>query len=100
VTSDPRGRLFAWLHRHPSEADALRDVPPEVLGQLWADAWREGGWQAIHDSTEVGGLLERASQRMEWLIDLYRAAEVEREVEDGSAYYASDDAEELESLAF
>lgn len=96
MSSDPRGRLFAWLARHRSESEALRDVPPDVVSHLWASAWREGGWAATHGTSELAGLITR----MEELIHLYRAAEVEREAEEGSAYYASDDAEELESLPF
>jgi hypothetical protein len=92
-----RRTYFAWLHRHPSEAASLRDVPPEVLSRLWLDAWQAGSWDAIKRNTDLGLSLAQIVQRLEELADMYRTAEVEREVEDGSAYYSS---EELESLPF
>jgi hypothetical protein len=85
--SNSRGRLFAWLSRHPSEAEALRDVPADVLSTLWADAWQEGGWAAIHDTSELSGLVARLQD----VIDLYRTAEIDREVERSSVYWATAD---------
>ena len=95
--TEPRGRLFAWLSRHPSEAGSLRDVPAEVLGTLWADAWQEGGWAAIHDTSELSGLMARLQD----LIDLYRSAEIDREVERPSVYWATEEPDpDLEPLPF
>jgi hypothetical protein len=84
---DQRKAYFVWLARHKSEAEALRDVPPEVLSTLWADAWHDGGWAAISMSTELAGLVER----LEAVINLYRTAEIEREAEDGSTYWRTDE---------
>ena len=89
--SDPHKAFFVWLARHKAEAEALRDVPPEVLGTLWSDAWRDGGWAALHDSSELAGMVDR----MEELIDLYRSAEVDREAERVSVYWNSDEQEAL-----
>ena len=94
MSGDPRKAFFVWLARHKSEADALRDVPPDVLSTLWADAWRDGGWAAIHDTSDLAGLV----QRLEELIALYRNAEVDREAERVSVYWSSE--RELEELPF
>jgi hypothetical protein len=95
--TDARGRLYAWLHRHPSEAEALEDVPAEVLSTLWADAWQEGGWAAIRDTSELSGLV----QRLQDLIDLYQSAEITREVERPSVYWSTDKSDaDLEPLPF
>jgi hypothetical protein len=89
VSSDPRGRLFAWLARHPSEAGALRDVPPEVLSRLWLDAWQAGSWDAIKRNTDLGLSLAQIVQRLEELAEVYRTADIEREAEESSAYWPS-----------
>jgi hypothetical protein len=92
-----RRTYFAWLHRHPSEAASLRDVPPEVLSRLWLDAWQAGSWDAIKRNTDLGLSLAQIVQRLEELADLYRTADIEREAESSSVYWH---AEELESLPF
>jgi hypothetical protein len=83
-----RKGFFVWLADHHAEARELADVPPEVLGTLWADAWRQGAWHALHDSAELSGLVTR----MEELIDLYRHAELDRDFsqEPASVYWRSE----------
>jgi len=78
--TQPRGRLFAWLARHPSEAESLKDVPPDVLGTLWADAWREGGRQTVHDTQQWGqiiGQLQTVIAGAEQLVSVLHDAELE-----------------------
>jgi hypothetical protein len=84
-----RKSYFVWLAQHPSEAAALSDVPPDVISRLWADAWRDGGWDAIHRTSELGGLVAR----LEELISVYRTAAIERELERSSAYWRTEAAE-------
>jgi hypothetical protein len=93
--TEPSKAFFVWLARHPSEREALRDVPPEVLGTLWSDAWRDGGWAAIHDTSELSGMVDR----LEELIGLYRTAEVDREAERASVYWHTEP-EDQEALPF
>jgi len=45
--SDP---YFRWLHYHPAEAEALRDVPGAVVSALWAAAVKEGRREALQAS--------------------------------------------------
>ena len=82
-----RKEYFRWLARHPSEAALLHDVPPEVLGRLWCDAWQAGAWDAIRRNSDLGLSLARIVQRLEELADAYRTADIEREAEQGSAYW-------------
>jgi len=87
--SDPRKAFFVWLARHKSEADALRDVPPDVLSRLWVDAWQDGAWRSLHDTSQLAGLVEK----LEELIGLYRTAAIDRELEQVSVYWNSDEQE-------
>jgi len=84
--SDQRKNLFVWLARHKSEAEALREVPADVLGTLWAGAWQDGAWAALHDTSQLSGLIDRLDD----LIALYRNAEIDREVERSSVYWSSE----------
>jgi len=88
--SASRKAFFMWLARHPSEAAALREVPPEVLGYLWADAWQAGAWDAIRSNTDLGLMLAQVVERLEHNIHLYRTAEIEREAEQGSPLWAAE----------
>jgi hypothetical protein len=86
-----RRTYFAWLQRHPSEAAALRDVPPEVLSRLWLDAWQAGSWDAIKRNTDLGLSLAQIVQRLEELAELFRVEDIEREAENGSTYWRTDE---------
>src|SRR5215831_17616785 len=86
-----RKAYFVWLARHPSEADALRDITPDVLGRLWLDAWQEGSWDSIRRNTDLGLSLAQIVQRLEELAEMYRTADIEREVERGSALWPSEE---------
>jgi len=103
-TSDSAARkaYFVWLARHPSEADALRDLPANVIGSLWLDAWQAGAWDSIRRNTDLGLSLAQIVQRLEELADVYRAADIEREAEQGSGYWSTEGAPEYveESLPF
>jgi hypothetical protein len=70
-------RFWVWRARHPHEAE-----DPEAV---WAAAWAAGGWDAMLRSTRLGELVPR----MEELIDVFRTAEIEREIEP-SFYWRSD----------
>ena len=94
-----RKGFFVWLARHKSEADVLCDVPPEVLGRLWCDAWQAGAWDGVTRNTDLGLSLSQIIQRLEELADLYRTAAIEREAEQGSPYWLVDD-EAIEQLPF
>ena len=83
------GRLYAWLHRHPSEAAALADVPSDVLGRLWADCSHEAAWEAIRQNANLAMNLALIIERLEELANVYRDVEVEREAEASSAYWSS-----------
>jgi hypothetical protein len=74
-----RTRYFAWRARHPNEADDP--------ARAWAEAWREGGWDALHRSSQVAELIPR----LEELIALYTEVQIEREIESGSAYWSTDE---------
>lgn len=95
-----RKSYFVWLNRHPSEAAMLTDVAPDVLSRLWVDAWQAGSWDAIKRNTDLGLSLAQIVQRLEELADLYRSADVEREAEQGSTYWARQPVDELEQLPF
>ena len=101
-TSDSAARkaYFVWLARHPSEADALRDLPANVVGSLWLDAWQSGAWDSIRRNTDLGLSLAQIVQRLEELANLYRTADIEREAEQGSATWHTVAEEELEQLPF
>ena len=88
--TDAGKRFWVWLSRHPSERQALRDVPPDVVSRLWADAFRDGAWSALHDNTQLGLDLTRVLQRMEELANLYRETEIEREADEASAYWRTE----------
>jgi len=45
--------FFRWLHYHPAEADALRDVPAGVLSAVWAAALKAGRREALQSSAYV-----------------------------------------------
>ncbi|HYW86422.1 MAG TPA: hypothetical protein VFB50_01525 [Chloroflexota bacterium] len=92
TTADSAARkaYFVWLARHPNEADALRDLDPDVLHRLWLDAWQSGSWDSIRRNTDLGLSLAQIVQRLEELADLYRSADIEREAEQGSALWSSD----------
>jgi len=93
-----RKGFFVWLARHPSERDVLCDVPPELLGRLWCDAWQAGAWDGINRNTDLGLMASQLVQRLEEVADLYRTANIEREAEQGSAYWP--DVEDQEALPF
>jgi len=95
-----RKSYFVWLAGHPSEAAALRDVPPEVVSRLWADAWQRGAWDAIRGNTDLGLMLARVVERLDENIHLYRTAEVEREAELGSPLWPTPESDDQESLPF
>jgi|SRR5215831_498086 len=95
-----RKAYFVWLARHPSEALALRDITPDVLGRLWLDAWQAGSWDSIQRNTDLGLSLSRIVQRLEELAELYRTADIEREVERGSALWSSEPVDESLELPF
>ena len=90
-----RKSYFVWLAGHPSEAAALRDVPPDVVSRLWVDAWQAGAWDAIQRNTDLGLMLARIVERLEENVHLYRTADIEREVELGSPLWSSEDQEPL-----
>jgi len=98
--SASRVAYFKWLARHPSEAAALRDVPPEVLSRIWLDAWQQGGWDAIRSNTDLGLMLARVVERLDENIHLYRTAEVEREAELGSPLWPTPESDDQEALPF
>ena len=86
-----RTGYFKWLARHPSEAESLHDVAPEVLGRLWVDAWQAGAWDAIQRNSTLGLNLTQIIQRLEELARLYADVDtdchVERELERSSTYW-------------
>jgi hypothetical protein len=100
----PRGRFFAWLNRHPSEREALQDVPPEVLGKLWADAWAEGGTFTLAATNGWGSVvirLEEIAAEARSLVRVLQDAELDRETERPSFYWArGPEQHELEELPF
>ena len=79
--SGSRGRMFAWLKTHPSEAAALADVPPDVVSTLWDAAWRGGGWDTLQQNTTLGLNLTQIIARLEDLQAAYADVEVERQAE-------------------
>ena len=89
-----RGRMFAWLRSHPSEAEALEDVPPDVLSTVWDAAWRGGAWDALQQNTTLGLNLSQIVERLEALAQLYGDVYVERqadrELSESSAYWKSE----------
>ena len=89
--TDARGRFFAWVRSHPSEAAALQDVPPDVLSTLWDSAWRGGAWDALQQNTTLGLNLSQVVERLEALAQLYGDVYVERqadrELEAASVYW-------------
>jgi len=87
---------FVWLSRHPSEAAAVRDMPPEVASRLWADAWQAGAWDAIRRNTDLGLMLANIVERLEELYALYRDHDIEREAEQGSPLWSSEPEPETE----
>jgi len=95
-----RKSYFVWLAGHPSEAAALRDVPPDVISRLWADAWQRGAWDAIRGNTDLGLMLARVVERLDENIHLYRTAEVEREAELGSPLWPTPESDDQEQLPF
>ena len=94
--SAARKAYFVWLARHPSEADALRDLPANVTSSLWLDAWQAGAWDSIRRNTDLGLSLAQIVQRLEELADVYRTADIEREAEQGSALWPTETAPEFE----
>jgi hypothetical protein len=88
------GRLFAWLAHHPSEAEALHDVAPGVVGLLWTDAWRAGAWDAVKQNATLGLNLSQIIERLEELHALYADVDIERqaerELEASSRYWKSE----------
>jgi hypothetical protein len=44
---------FRWLHYHPAEAEALRDVPADVVSALWAAGVKAGRRQAMQSSSYI-----------------------------------------------
>jgi nicotinamide riboside transporter PnuC len=89
VTSDAeasRGRYFAWLASHPHASDDASAV--------WAAAWKAGAWHAIRANAQLGLNLTQIVQRLEELADLYTDRAIEREVEDGSAYWNDEQVDE------
>jgi len=88
--TDQRKAFFVWLAKHQNEREALRDVAPDVVSRLWADAFREGSWAAIRDNTQLGLDLTRVLERMEELAALYRETEIDRELDEVSAYWKTE----------
>jgi hypothetical protein len=95
VSLEPRGRFSSWLNRHPSEARTLDGVPPEVLGKLWADAWREGGWDTLRANTtlalHLGDIITRLEDLAHQFADVEAECHADRELEafKTSAYWSS-----------
>jgi hypothetical protein len=77
-----RGRFFAWKRQHPHEA--------EDPAAVWNAAWESGAWDAIRRNATLGLNLTQILQRLEELAALYRDAEIEREIEDTSAYWSTE----------
>jgi len=82
---------FVWRHSHPSEAELLDDVPPDVVSSLWAAAWKAGSWDAIKRNGALGLNLSQVIQRLEELYQLYADDQVQRtlsdELEQASVYW-------------
>jgi hypothetical protein len=74
---DPDRRWHAWKTLHPREAEDPRAA--------WHAAWTAGGWAAIHQTSQLGALVERLDE----VITLYRTAEIEHEIA-ASAYWRSE----------
>jgi hypothetical protein len=81
------GDYFKWAHSHPVEAEALRDVPGDVVSALWAAAVKTGRRQALQHSAylQVVPLLQA-------LLDELVEDRVDAEFEalEPSAYWRSD----------
>jgi hypothetical protein len=64
-----------------------------VLGKLWADAWREGGWDTLRANTTLALHLGDIITRLEDLAQQFADVEAERhfqnELEASSAYWSS-----------
>jgi len=88
--TDQRKAFFVWLARHHAEAEALHEVAPDIVSRLWADAFREGSWAAIKENTQLGLDLTRVLERMEELAALYRETEIDREMDEVSAYWKTE----------
>jgi hypothetical protein len=88
-----RASYFAWRRDHPTECAFLDDIPPDVVGSLWAAAWKAGSWDGIRRNSTLGLNLSQIIQRLEELAVMYGDVQVERalaeEVEQQSAYWSS-----------
>jgi len=84
--SDPTRRYFAWRAKHPHQA--------EDSGQAWAEAWRQAYWAGIRENAVLGTQLLEVVQRVEALEqrlrDLQASDDIEREMEEASAYWKSE----------
>ena len=88
--SDALRSYFVWLSRHPSEAAAVRDMPPDVASRLWADAWQAGACDAIRRNADLGLMLANIVERLDEVYALYREHDIEREAEQGSPLWAEE----------
>jgi hypothetical protein len=94
-SNDPASRFFAWKATHPAEAEHLDQVPPDVVGRLWNDAWKAGAWDALQRNATLGINLSQIIERLEELAQLYSDVErdraYERELQQASAYWRGED---------
>jgi hypothetical protein len=74
-----RRRYFVWKARHPREAE-----DPSLA---WAEAWRQGGWDALDRSVQFAELIPRLQE----FIALWTEVRIEREIQSGSAYWSTDE---------